>query len=248
MTPGPQVEVLPYEGCYCGRVYIGRPEGLDHHANRMGDADGVGDLDQAPPREARGDHVLGDPAGGVGAGAVHLGRVLAREGAPAVRRGTAVSVHDDLAPREPGVALWPSCDEAPCGVHEYLRGALVEKVLGHHRTDDGLDQVVPDVALRPLAMLGGDEDLLDADGPIPLVAHRHLALAVGPEVGQDTVLADLGEAAGQAVGQRYGQRHELRGLLAGVAEHHTLVTGSDLLEVFALAHFEGPVHALGYVG
>src|SRR5215204_2089589 len=60
----PQVEVFPDKGSYGRRVHVGRPEGLDHHANRVGYADGVGDLDQAPPRKARGDDVLGDPAGG----------------------------------------------------------------------------------------------------------------------------------------------------------------------------------------
>ena len=38
--------------------------------------------------------------------------------------------------------------------------------------------------LRPVAVLGAQEDLLHPHGPVPLVAHRHLALAVGPEVGQ----------------------------------------------------------------
>src|SRR5829696_3842775 len=111
-----------------------------------------------------------------------------------------------LRPVSP-VSPWPACDEAPCGVHEYLRGALVEELLGHHGADDGLDEVVPYVSLRPVAVLGGNQNLLDADRPIPLVAHRHLALAVWPEVGQLAVLADFGEATGQAVGQRYGQWH-----------------------------------------
>src|SRR5215211_561987 len=56
---GPEVEVLPDQGTQGRRVNFGRPEGLDHHAHRVSYADGVGDLDQAPPGEARGDDVLG---------------------------------------------------------------------------------------------------------------------------------------------------------------------------------------------
>ncbi len=58
-----------------------------------------------PPCEAGFDDVLGHPAGGVGTGAIHLRRVLAREGASTVRGGPAVGVDDDLAPGEPRVAL-----------------------------------------------------------------------------------------------------------------------------------------------
>jgi len=46
------------------------------------------DLYQCPAGEARGDQVLGDPAGRVGTRAVDLGRVFAGEGAPAVRGRT----------------------------------------------------------------------------------------------------------------------------------------------------------------
>src|SRR3712207_8557547 len=64
----PRSTLFPYttlfrsdQGTQGSRVNPGRSEGLDHHAHRMGDADGVGDLDHAPPGEARGDQVLGYP-------------------------------------------------------------------------------------------------------------------------------------------------------------------------------------------
>src|SRR3712207_8734117 len=77
----PRSTLFPYttlfrsdQGTQGSRVNPGRSESLDHHAHRVGDADGVGDLDHAPPGEARGDQVLGDPAGCVGARAIDLGR------------------------------------------------------------------------------------------------------------------------------------------------------------------------------
>ena len=58
--------------------------GVDVHADRLGDADGVGELHFAALGQAGGDDVLGDVAGHVGGAAIDLGRVLAAEGAAAV--------------------------------------------------------------------------------------------------------------------------------------------------------------------
>src|SRR5690606_18403689 len=74
--------------------------------------------------QTRGDDVLGQVTGGIGRRAVHLGRVLAREGAAAVGGGTAVGVDDDLAAGEAGVAVRATDDEAAGGVHiEFSFGA-----------------------------------------------------------------------------------------------------------------------------
>src|SRR6185436_19383400 len=62
--------------------------------------------------QSGGDHVLGHPAHGVGGGTVHLGRVLAGEGAAAVAGVPAVRVNDDLAAGQAGVAHRPAHLEA----------------------------------------------------------------------------------------------------------------------------------------
>ena len=81
--------------------------------------------------------------------------------------------------------------------------------------------------LTRLRVLAGDDDGVDARGlAVLVVLHRHLALAVGAQVGQLAVLADGGELAGELVGQRDGRRHQLRRLVGGVAEHHALVAGA----------------------
>ncbi len=79
--------------------------GIDVDADRLGDADGVGELDLAPLGQAGGDDVLGDVAGHVGGRAVDLGGVLAAEGAAAVPAHAAVGVHDDLAAGHARVAV-----------------------------------------------------------------------------------------------------------------------------------------------
>ncbi len=79
----------------------------------MRHADGVGDLQLAAPREARGHDVLGHPAAGVRGGAVDLRRILARERAAAVAGHAAVGVDDDLAAGQARVAHRPADLEAP---------------------------------------------------------------------------------------------------------------------------------------
>ena len=74
-------------------------EGVDVDADRLGDADGVGELDLALLGQARGDDVLGDVPGHVGGRAVDLRGVLAAERAAAVAAHPAVGVDDDLAAR-----------------------------------------------------------------------------------------------------------------------------------------------------
>ena len=101
-------------------------EGVHQHADRLGHADGVGQLDLGAIRQARRHDVLGDVAAGVGGGAVDFGRVLAGERAAAVPRRAAVGVDDDLAARDAGIGLRPADDEAAGRVDVVLDVALVE--------------------------------------------------------------------------------------------------------------------------
>ena len=88
---GPQVEVALDQRLDRGVRDPAGPERLDREADRLGDPDAVGDLDLEAVGEPGRDDVLGDPAGGVGAGAVDLRRILAGERAAAVAGHPAVA-------------------------------------------------------------------------------------------------------------------------------------------------------------
>ena len=203
---------------------------VDHDGDRVGDADGVGHLHLAALGEAGGDDVLGHVPGGVGAGAVDLARVLAGEGAAAVRSGAAVGVDDDLAAGEAAVAHGAADDELAGGVddRDVLELVHVVEVLRQDRLDHVLEQVGVDDALQvgALGVLRGEHHLDDLDRLAVLVAHRDLALAVRAQVREDLGLAHVGEPARELVRERDGQRHELGRLGAGEAEHHALVAGA----------------------
>src|SRR5699024_1054512 len=158
----------------------------------------------------------------VGGGAVHLGGVLAGEAPAAVAGGAAVGVHDDLPAGEAAVPHGAADDEAAGGIDVELGGAgnVLRRDDGlHHRLDDGLPQV-----------LGGDHDGGTAqDVALPVVLHGDLALAVGPQPAELPALAHGGQPPAQGVGHGDGCGHQLRRLVAGVAEHHALVPGADVL-------------------
>ena len=118
---GAQVEVLADDPGQLGVGELAGPERLDHHRDRVGDADRVGDLDLAALGEPGGDDVLGHVAGRVGRRAVDLRGVLAREGAAAVAGHAAVGVDDDLAAGEAAVADRAADHEAAGGVDEEAR-------------------------------------------------------------------------------------------------------------------------------
>src|SRR5690606_20359327 len=95
--------------------------GVDVERQRFGHADGIGELDRAALGEAGGDEVLGQVAGGVSCRAVELGRVLAAERPTAGRGRAAISVDEDLAAGEAGVAVRPA-DLAAAGRVDVGRG------------------------------------------------------------------------------------------------------------------------------
>lgn len=82
------------------------------------------------------------------------------------------------------------------------------------------------------------------------VADRHLRLAVWAQIFERTVLAHLGKLLGQTMGEVDGHGHELRGLVAGKAEHHALITGTENVELVGAVFLElgARVDALGDIG
>ena len=142
----------------------------------------------------------------------------------------AVRVDDDLAAGEPAVGVRTAELELAGRVHEDLE-VVVGELGRQRRADDVLDQrgldVTLDVDARPV--LGGDEHGVEPDRDAVFVLDRHLRLAVGAEEVDDLLLANLREPLGHPVREPDRHRHQRVGLVARVAEHHSLVAGADLV-------------------
>lgn len=243
---GAEVKVLLHELHEGLLVVLGGAVSVDVDGERVGNTNGVGELDADTVAEVVGHEGLGDPAGGVGGGTVDLGAVLAGEGTASVGAPTSVGVDDDLSAGEAGVTVGSADDEAAGGV-DVVDGLLIE-VLGG---DDGLDDVLHDVLVNLLVgdvglVLGGDDDGVDADGDhaavLLLVLDGDLGLTIGAQPLEGSILANVGETLAEAGGEEVGEGHELGGLIGGVAEHDALVTSADLLDALV------EVDALGDIG
>ena len=84
-------------------------------------------------------------------------------------------------------------------------------------------------------MLRRDDDRRHFDRAAIDVAHRDLALGVGPQKIELTAFAELGEIFHQPMRHRDRQRHDLRRLVARESEHQALIAGAlFLVQAFAL--------------
>lgn len=89
------------------------------------------------------------------------------------------------------------------------------------------------LGLGGLGVLGGDDDGVDLDGGdrsigVLLVLDGDLGLAIGTEPPEGAILADIGELLAELGGKKVGEGHGRVGLVGGVAEHDTLITGTNI--------------------
>lgn len=220
--------------------------GVNVEGEGLSNTDGVGKLDKSTAGEAGGDKGLGDPAAEVGSGTVDLGVVLSGESTTTVGSPTTVGVDDDLAASETGITLGSTDDEQTRGL-DVVHGLLV-KVLGG---DDTLDDLLEDLLAEllggdVLGVLGRHNDGVDTerdDGTVVVgVLNGDLGLGVGTEPGELAAVTGLLHGAVELVGEEEGQGQELRGLVGGISEHDTLVTGTEVLKSLVV------VKTLGNVG
>ncbi len=144
-----------------------------------------------------------------------------------MRCRAAVGIDDDLAPGEPRVAVRAADLEASGRIDQEL-GAL-QHLGRQHRLDDLVDHRLGQrrLALVHAGMvLRRQHDGVDGDRLAVLVADGDLRLGVGPQPRQPAVLAHLALPLDETVRVVDRERHQRRRLVAGIAEHHALVTGT----------------------
>ena len=244
---GAKVEVLvdDLSELGVGHALLDGAVGVDKDGKRVRDTDGVRQLDKSTFAKSTGNEGLGNPTGGVGGRTIDLGGVLSGEGSSSVGSPSTVSVDDDLTAGEAGISVGSSNDEAARGV-QVVDGLVVKELLGDDRLDDVLHQVLADLLVGDiLGVLRRDDDSVDTLGDrhtvLELVLASDLRLSVGTDPGKGSVLTDLRKLGSKAGGQVVRKGHEGLGLVGGVTEHDSLVTGSNVLDV-------GGVNRLGNVG
>eukprot|EP00906_Rhabdomonas_costata_P031694 RCo044728 len=223
-----------------GVAVLPRAVGVHVHRQRLGNGNGVSQLNQHPVGQPRRHQGLRHPACRVAGRAVDLGGVLAGERPAPVGAPPAVRVHDDLAPGQAPVGVGPAHHKAVGGIQVVYR-VLVNEVLRDHIVDDLPEGFADLLVGGTLVVLLGDQHALHphrfqgAAAPLLLhnllVLHRDLRLAVRAHPGNGLVEHVLPALKGQLAGQLVGQRHVGGGLVGGIPEHQPLVPSAEVLVV-----------------
>jgi hypothetical protein len=231
---GAEVEVVEDDLDKLFRGLVRGAVGLDEQGEGLGDTDGVRQLDECAAGELGVHERLGDPARKVSGRTVDLGVVLSGESTTSVGSPTTVGVDDDLTAGQTGITLGSTNDEQTRGL-DVVDGLVIEE-LGR---DDLLDDLLLDLLTEllggdVLTVLGGDDNSVDTLGDdgtaVVCVLNSDLGLGVRSQPWDGAVLAGIGHSLVELVGEEEGKGQELRGLVGGISEHDTLVTGTKLLE------------------
>ncbi len=125
--------------------------------------------------------------------------------------------------------------EMQYGATYVVDGVLIE-VLGW---DNLLDNLLEDLLAELLSgdglgVLGGDNDGVNAEWDngttIVLVLHGNLGLGIWSQPWDGAIAAGGGHLSVELVGELEGQWEKLWGLVGGISEHDTLITGTELLK------------------
>ena len=142
-----------------------------------------------------------------------------------------IGVDDDLAAGQASIGGRSSEDERTGRIHQHAV-FVMSHLVAKHVIEHGLDHMLHKMLLQPCLihfriMLGGDQHSIQTYRPIMLVVFDgDLSLAVRTQMSDLAALAHLGKTVGKTMGKMNRQRHQYIGLVARVAEHHTLVAGT----------------------
>ena len=161
IAPGSQVKRLVDGLDDAIFIHMGGTKGIDHNGERLRNANGVGELDLTAIGKTSSNHILGNPACGIGSRTVNFGAILAREGTAAMTAHAAIGIDDDLAAGKAGVAHRAANDKTTSGVNVDVGIVANRHALGiHNGGNHVLDHVVLDDAhiLDLGSVLRGNDD------------------------------------------------------------------------------------------
>lgn len=115
-----------------------------------------------------------------------------------------------------------------------IDGLIINKVLIDGGIDNLLKEVLSDLVVADTwVVLAGDEDSMDSDGDelgsLVSILDGDLGLGVWSDPGNDFLNSALVDSLAESLGEQVGEWHELGGLIGGVSDHESLVSGSDIL-------------------
>ena len=142
---------------------------------------------------------------------------------------TTISIDDNLFTGPSRITCRTADDETAGGIDEIFR-LIIQQL----RRDNGRNHHSKHVLSDPFlidrfVMLTGDHDRFDPFDMAVRIFHGHLRFSVRPQIRQLLRFPQLRNLLGQLIRQHDRQRHQLWRLLAGIAEHQSLIACSQLV-------------------
>lgn len=161
---------------------------------------------------------------------------------------SSVGVDNDLSASDTGITLGTTNDESARGL-DVVDGLVVKELGGDDLLDDLLENLGSEVLGGDvIRVLGGDDDgvnsLGDGGTVVVDVLDSDLGLGVGSEPAERAVSSGSSHGGVELVGEDDGQGQELLSLVGGIAEHDTLVTGTELLKSLLVVETLGDIGGL----
>lgn len=130
-----------------------------------------------------------------------------------------------------------------------VHGVVVQELSRNDLLDDLLlDFLAELLGGDVLGVLSRDNNSVNALGDdgtvVVLILDGDLGLGVGSEPWQRAVTTSSRHGGVKLVGEQQSQGEELRGLVGGIAEHNTLVTGAELLKGLLIVQTLGDIGRL----
>ena len=165
---------------------------INMDGNRCGNTDRIGNLYGCSFTGTCRNKVLGDIACRIGGRTVNLGRIFSRKGTAAVRAASTIGIDNDLASRQSGIPLRTADDKTPCRI-DVVGDLIMQHAIGFkYRVNHLLFDCFLHLFKRDIVMvLGRNNDSIDTYRFAVNVLDRDLRLAVRPQKGYSTVLANL---------------------------------------------------------
>jgi len=216
----------------------------------IGEANGVGYLDEASVGETVGNNGLGDVSSVVGGRSVDLRLILSGESTSTVWAPSTIGIDDNFSTSETGISGWTSNIELTrwvdndLGIGEHLSwDNLLDDFIG----EDLVDGLVGDLR----GVLSGDKDVVHSDWlkhtlVFLLILNDNLRFAIWSQPWDLSILSLDGHNLAELIGEnvRVWVEGLLIPLISGISEHESLITGSHVKFVLLTVDGSGNVGIL----
>mmetsp|Transcript_26154 Transcript_26154/g.72136 ORF Transcript_26154/g.72136 Transcript_26154/m.72136 type:complete len:257 (+) Transcript_26154:3690-4460(+) len=194
-----EIKVLIDDGCQIGirHSFLDRSIRIDKDGQRIGDTNGIRQLNQGSLAQFGSHQGFGNPPGGIGCRAINLGRVFARKCSTPMSPPASIRIDNDFPSRQTSVSMGTTNDKTARRI-QVINGFFVQILFGDHRFDHVFHQVGGNLFLRNIFRMlrrndNGVNTLGDGHSIFQLVLARDLRFSIRSHPVQSSILSHFGE-------------------------------------------------------